>query len=413
MAELIAAVDIGTSKIATVVAELRESNNMEIKGFGVSVSKGMKKGEVTDVNALSASIQASIREAENMANCSISYIYAGVSGDNVSMTTAHGTSINHGLEITANVVQKAVKEAREYHMGTEHILLHAIPKCFSVDNKHDVAEPLGMYGKQLKTEVILVGCGKHSLNNLKNCLRRCKIHSVQFILEHLASSDAVLSNDEKDMGVCMVDIGGGTTDIAVFKDGLLKSTAVISVAGDHVTNDIARVLYLPIDEAEKLKRDYGGVAISDLGDKKDQDISGIQNKQNQNISYQSLVEVIHARYDELFNSVKTKLEEMDDDSYELSYIVLTGGSSLMEGVCDLAESVLKMPVRQGHYQSSAISYGKDLSDNYKKVLKDPRYATTIGLLLRGLQENNFNVISEHWWRRPWMYFKKNLALLRD
>lgn len=399
MSELYAALDIGTSKIATIIAKMPAGDTVEVLGVGRSPSRGMKKGIVTDVTQLSEAIRASVREAENMADCSIDSVFAGISGDHIRSVSSRGVSSNSGAEIDETTKLRAIESSKQFDFHGDYQLLHTIPRHYTLDGTSGIKQPVGMSGTRLEADVLLIACSVTALQNIKNCLRRCGIGADQFILEHIASSEAVLSEDEKNLGVCLVDVGGGTTDVAVFCDGSLVSAEVIPVAGDHVTSDITRGLRIPTGGAEALKLEHGTVMLAgDDSGNEELGVPSLGGRAERRVLRKELVDVIRPRYEELFHLVIAKLKESGYDINELvSGIVLTGGSCKIHGAADLAEDVFSAPVRVG------------VPTNIRgcsEMLSKPNFSTTVGLLRHGYKyKHEQHGIGGDWWRS----WRKRLA----
>ena len=363
---------------------------MEVIGVGHSVSQGMKKGVVTDVGKLSAAIKEALQEAEDMAQCRVHSVFVGVSGDHIRSITSRGMTSCGGSEIDEAIKLNAIKCAQEHELPGDYQLLHAVPQHFSLDQTPGIKEPVGMFGTRLEAHLLLITCADNALKNLKNCLRRCHVQGAAYILEHIASSEAVLSEDEKELGVCLIDIGGGTTDIAVFLDGSLSAIGVIPIGGDQATNDVTRGLRVPFSEAESLKLKHGAVMLDAERAAEKIEISGLGGRAPNHISAKQLVEVIRPRYEELFDLVAKKLEEMQCDMKEMvSGVVLTGGSSLVGGAAELAESMFKVPARVG--VPTNIRGTVD-------TLRQPNFSTTVGLLRYGYKHQQAK-LSENVWAR--------------
>ncbi len=296
------ALDIGTSKVVTIVADAVDASDIEILGVGTSVSRGMKKGLVVNVEELSEAIGKSVAEAEAMANHDIVHAFVGISGAHIKGVSSHGLASDRRRKISARDVARAIDTAKQLFQS-DHRLLHAIPQEFIVDGMGGIRDPRGMSGVRLEAKVHLITCAISALQNIEHCLQRCEIEAEQIILEQLASSCAVLSEDEQELGVCLVDIGGGTTDIAVFRDGSIQYTAVIPIAGDHVTNDIAVGLRTPTRYAEELKCKYGSATLRDPANNENIEVPGVGDRLPRMMSRQTLVDIIHSRYEELFEMI--------------------------------------------------------------------------------------------------------------
>jgi cell division protein FtsA len=372
----IVGLDIGTSKVAAIVGELTADGDIEIIGIGSHRSRGLKKGVVVNIESTVQSIQRAVEEAELMAGCHIDEVYAGIAGSHVRSLNSHGIVAIRDREVFPQDIERVIDAAQAVAIPADQKVLHILPQEYLVDNQEGVKEPLGMSGVRLEAKVHLVTCAVNAAQNVEKCIERCGLKVRDVILEQLASSYAVLSDDERELGVCLVDIGGGTTDIAVFTDGAIRHTAVIPIAGDQVTNDIAMALRTPTQNAEEIKIKYA-CALTQLA-RADETIKvpGVGDKPPKELSRQALAEVVEPRYDELFTLVQAELRRSGFEDLIAAGIVLTGGSSKMEGVIELAEEIFHVPVSLG-----APKHVTGLKD----IVRNPIYATGVGLLLYGKQ----------------------------
>ena len=371
---LVVALDIGTSKVACLVAELGPDGMLEILGMGSHESKGLKKGVVVNIEATVSAIQRALEEAELMADCKISQAYVGIAGSHIRSFNSTGMVAVKDREVGPLDVDRALETARAVNIPTDQQILHVLRQEFIIDGQEDVREPIGMSGVRLEVKVHIVTGAVSAAQNIIKCVRRCGIEVKDLILQPLASSRAVLSEDEKDLGVCLVDIGGGTTDIAVFTHGAIRHTAVVPIAGDQITNDIAMALRTPTADAESIKVRHG-VALRQLADPNQMlEVPGIGERGVRSLSRQTLAEVIEPRVEELYSLVQQVLRESGFEELLSSGIVLTGGSSVMQGMVELGEEIFHMPVRIG-----VPRYAGGLAE----VVRAPRYATAVGLLLEG------------------------------
>ena len=373
---LIVGLDIGTSKVAAIVGELTADGDIEIIGIGSHRSRGLKKGVVVNIESTVQSIQRAVEEAELMAGCHIDEVYAGIAGSHVRSLNSHGIVAIRDREVFPQDIERVIDAAQAVAIPADQKVLHILPQEYLVDNQEGVREPLGMSGVRLEAKVHLVTCAVNAAQNVEKCIERCGLKVKDVILEQLASSYAVLSDDERELGVCLVDIGGGTTDIAVFTDGAIRHTAVIPIAGDQVTNDIAMALRTPTQNAEEIKIKYA-CALTQLA-RADETIKvpGVGDKPPKELSRQALAEVVEPRYDELFTLVQAELRRSGFEDLIAAGIVLTGGSSKMEGVIELAEEIFHMPVSLGTPKHVT---------GLKDIVRNPIYATGVGLLLYGKQ----------------------------
>jgi cell division protein FtsA len=373
----IVGLDIGTSKVAAIVGEITPDGDLEIIGIGSHPSRGLKKGVVINIESTVQSIQRAIEEAELMVGSRIDAVYAGIAGSHVRSLNSHGIVAIRDKEVVLQDIDRVIDAAQAVPIPADQKILHILPQEYLVDRQEGVREPLGMSGVRLEAKVHLVTCAANAALNIEKCIEKCGLEVREVILEQLASSYAVLSDDERELGVCMVDIGGGTTDIAVFTEGAIRHTAVIPIAGDQVTNDIAQALRTPTQCAEEIKIKYA-CALTQLA-RADETIKvpGVGDKPAKELSRQALAEVVEPRYDELFTLVQAELRRSGFEDLMAAGIVLTGGSSKMEGVVELAEEIFHMPVSLGIPKRVV---------GLKEIVRNPVYATGVGLLLYGRQK---------------------------
>ncbi|HXR58557.1 MAG TPA: cell division protein FtsA [Burkholderiales bacterium] len=374
---LIVGLDIGTSKVAALVAELGPDGTLEVLGMGSHDSRGLKKGVVVNIEATVAAIQRALEEAELMADCKIASAFTGIAGSHIRSFNSTGMVAVKDKEVSSIDVDRAMETARAVNIPTDQQILHVLRQEFIIDAQEDVREPVGMSDVRLEVKVHIVTGAVSAAQNIVKCVRRCGLDVNDLILQPLASSRAVLSEDEKDLGVCLVDIGGGTTDLAIFTHGAIRHTAVIPIAGDQITNDIAMALRTPTPEAETIKIRHG-VALRQLADPNEMiEVPGIGDRPPRALSRQTLAEVIEPRAEELFSLVQQVLRESGHEELLSSGVVLTGGSAVMQGMVELGEEIFHMPVRIG-----VPRYAGGLAD----VVKSPRYATAMGLLFEGVAQ---------------------------
>jgi cell division protein FtsA len=374
---LVVGLDIGTSKVAALVGELGPDGTLEVLGMGSHDSKGLKKGVVVNIEATVAGIQRALEEAELMADCKIASAFTGIAGSHIRSFNSTGMVAVKDREVSAVDVERAVETAKAVNIPTDQQILHVLRQEFIIDGQEDVREPVGMSGVRLEVKVHIITGAVSAAQNIVKCVRRCGLDVNDLILQPLASARAVLSDDERDLGVCLVDIGGGTTDLAIFTHGAIRQTAVIPIAGDQITNDIAMALRTPTAEAETIKIRHG-VALRQLADPNEMiEVPGIGDREPRVMSRQTLAEVIEPRAEELFSLVQKVLRESGYEELLSSGIVLTGGSSMMQGMTELGEEIFHMPVRIGMPR-----YQGGLAD----VVRNPRYATAMGLLMEGASQ---------------------------
>ncbi|QZA77822.1 cell division protein FtsA [Deefgea tanakiae] len=374
---LIVGLDIGTSKVVAVVADVKEDGSLNVVGLGSAASKGLKRGVVVDIEKTVAAIQSALGEAELMADCKISEVYTGIAGSHIKSLNSHGMVAIKDKEVTQADIDRVIETASAVNIPTDHQVLHILSQEYVIDGQEDVKEPLGMSGVRLEVRVHIVSGAVSAVQNITKCVRRCGLEIAEVVLQPLASSYAVLTEDEKDLGVCLVDIGGGTTDIAVFIGGSIRHTAVIPIAGDQITNDVAMALRTPTGEAENIKIQHG-VALRHMTDPQTMiEVPGVGERGARQMSRHTLAEVIEPRVEELYSFVQAELRRVGFEDRLSSGIVITGGASLMPGMTDLAEEIFHMPVRLG-----LPRYVGGLAE----VVKNPRYSTAVGLLILARQQ---------------------------
>lgn len=371
---MIVGLDIGTSKVVAIVGELTNDRKLEVVGLGSHPSRGLKRGVVVNIESTVQSIQRAVEEAELMAGCEIHAVYAGIAGSHVRSLNSHGIVAIKNKEVTAEDVDRVIDAARAVAIPADQKILHILPQEFLIDSQEGIREPIGMSGVRLEAKVHIVTGAESAAQNIVKCVQRCGLSVEDVVLEQLASSYAVLADDEKELGVCLVDIGGGTTDIAVFSGGAIRHTAVIPIAGDQVTNDIAVSLRTPTHHAEEIKMKYA-CALSQLANSDETiEVPSVGDRPARRLARQTLAEVVEPRYEELFALIREELRRSGFEEVIAAGVVLTGGSAKMEGAVELAEEVFHMPVRLGLPQQVT-----GLAD----VVRNPIHATGVGLLLYG------------------------------
>ncbi|WP_251358003.1 cell division protein FtsA [Kangiella sp. TOML190] len=371
---LIVGLDIGTSKVVAIVGEVSGDDSVDIIGIGSHPSRGLKKGVVVNIESTVASIQRAIEEAELMAGCQIHSVYTGIAGSHIKSLNSHGIVAIKDHEVGSSDVERVIDAAKAVAIPADQKILHVLPQEFIIDNQEGIREPVGMSGVRLEAKVHMVTGAVSAAQNITKCVARCGLETEDVILEQLASSHAVLTDDEKELGVCIIDIGGGTTDIAIFTGGAIRHTAVIPIAGDQVTNDIAVALRTPTQFAEEIKIKYACALRQLINQDETIEVPSVGEREPRRLSRQILADVVEPRYSELFELVQAEIRRSGFESIIAAGMVITGGGSKMEGVIELAEEVFHMPVRQGMPQ-----HIKGLVD----VVKNPIYATGVGLLLYG------------------------------
>jgi cell division protein FtsA len=376
---MIVGLDIGTSKVVAIVGEINTEGTVDIVGIGSHPSRGLKKGVVVNIESTVQSMQRAVEEAELMAGVQIHSVYAGIAGSHVRSLNSHGIVAIKDKEVTQSDVERVMDAARAVAIPADQQILHVLAQEFIIDDQEGIREPVGMSGVRLEAKVHLVTGAVSAAQNIIKCVRRCGLEVEDTILEQLASSHSVLTEDEKELGVCLVDIGGGTTDIAVFTGGAIRHSAVIPIAGDQVTNDIAVALRTPTQHAEDIKIRYA-CALRQLANPEESiEVPSVGDRPPRRLSRQTLAEVVEPRYEELLNLVQAELRRSGYEDLVAAGVVLTGGSSKMEGVVELAEEVFHMPVRLGLPQ-----YVSGLVD----VVRNPIHATGVGLVLYGSQHRS-------------------------
>ncbi len=370
--EIVVGLDIGTTKIVALVAEVSPEGRLNVIGMGSQDSRGLKKGVVVNIEDTVATISRVIQEVELMADCKVKDVYTGIAGSHIKSFNSDGMVAIKDKEVLPADVERVVETARAMPIPAEQEILHILTQEFVIDGQDGIREPIGMSGMRLEVRVHIVTGAISAAQNIVKCVRRCGLEVNDLVLQPLASSYAVFSEDEKDLGVCLVDIGGGTTDLAVWTQGAIRHTSVIPIAGDQITNDIAMALRTPTREAEDIKCKFG-CALADLADPEDViDVAGVDDRPSRKLSRRALADVIQPRVEELFELVQAELRRSGFDQVLSSGIVLTGGSSVMPGMIELGEEVFHMPVRLG-----IPKYTGALAD----VVQHPRFATACGLLL--------------------------------
>jgi cell division protein FtsA len=373
---IIVGLDVGTSKVVALVGEVRADGTLELIGLGSHPSRGLRRGVVVNIDSTVQSIQRAIEEAELMAGVEIRSVFAGISGSHVKSLNSHGIVAIKDKEVAPGDVARVMDAAQAVAIPADQKILHVLPQEFVIDGQEGIREPIGMAGVRLEARVHIVTGAESAAQNIVKCVQRCGLEVEDIVLEQLASSFAVLTDDEKELGVCLVDIGGGTTDIAVFTTGAIRHTAVIPIAGDQVTNDIAVSMRTPTPYAEEIKIRYA-CALSQLANPDETiEVPSVGDRPPRRLARQTLAEVVEPRYEELFQLIREELRRSGFEELMAAGIVLTGGSAKMEGAIELAEEVFHMPVRLGVPQ-----FIEGLSD----VVRNPIHATGVGLLLYSKQ----------------------------
>lgn len=380
---LIVGLDIGTAKVVVAVAEIQEDGSLNVIGLGSAPSRGLKRGMVVDIEKTVLAIQTALGDAELMADCKINEVISGISGSHIKGTNSDGMVAIKDREVSQADMDRVLETARAVQIPADHEVLHVIPQEFVIDGQEGVKEPLGMSGVRLEVRVHIVSGAVSAVQNVTKCVRRCGLEISEVVLQPLASAYAVLTEDEKELGVCLIDIGGGTTDVAIFAGGSIRYTAVIPVAGDQITNDIAQALRTPTAEAENIKLQYG-VALRHLTDPQQMiEVPGVGERGSRSMSRHTLAEVIEPRVEELYSLALAEVRRSGWADRLSSGVVITGGAATMPGMIELGEEMFHQPVRLG-----LPRYVGGLAE----VVKNPRYSAAVGLLLLAREQMHKNPI---------------------
>ena len=373
---LVVGLDIGTSKISVAVGEITPDNQLSIVGVGNQPARGMDKGGVNDLNLVIQSIQRAINEAELMADCRISSVYLGISGKHISCQNENGMVPINDQEVIQEDVDNVIHTARSVPLSAERRMLHVLPQEYSIDCQDGIKSPIGMSGVRMEAKVHIITCANDMAKNIVKCVERCDLNVDQLIFSALASSYAVLTEDEKELGICVVDMGAGTMDISVFTGGALRHTAVIPVAGNQVTSDIAKIFRTPMSHAEDIKVQYACALRQLVSMEENIEVPSVGGRPARSMSRHTLAEVVEPRYHELFELIQEEIREAGLEDQIAAGYVLTGGTAKMEGVVEFAEEVFQMPVR--------IAKPMDVC-GLKEYVNDPSYAPVVGLLHYGMR----------------------------
>ena len=373
---LVVGLDIGTSKISVAVGEITPDNQLSIVGVGNQPARGMDKGGVNDLNLVIQSIQRAINEAELMADCHITSVYLGISGKHISCQNENGMVPINDKEVMQDDVDNVIHTARSVPISAERRMLHVLPQEYSIDCQDGIKSPIGMSGVRMEAKVHIVTCANDMAKNIVKCVERCDLKADQLIFSALASSYAILTDEEKELGICVVDMGAGTMDIAVFTGGALRHTAVIPVAGNQVTSDIAKIFRTPLSHAEDIKVQYACALRQMVSMEENIEVPSVGGRPARSMSRHTLAEVVEPRYQELFELIQEELRECGLEDQIAAGYVLTGGTAKMEGVVEFAEEVFQMPAR--------VAQPSDVC-GLKEYVNDPTYSTVVGLLHYGMQ----------------------------
>ena len=376
--DLIVGLDIGTTKICVIVAE-RSENGVDIVGIGTHPSRGLRKGVVVDIEATVESIKAAVEDAELMADCEINAVYAGIAGSHIRGINSHGVVAVKDGEVREGDVKRVIDAAKAVAIPMDREVIHVLPQEFIIDDQDGIREPLGMSGVRLEAKIHIVTAAVTSAQNVVKCANKAGLDVIDIVLEPLASAQAVLASDERDLGVCMIDIGGGTTDIAVFQDGSIKNTAVLGLGGYHLTNDIAVGLRTPFDEAERIKKKFGVASSRYLASDDVISVPSVGGRRPREVSRKILCEIIEPRVEEILSLARQEITKAGLEDMIPSGVVLTGGASALAGMPELAEEIFEAPVRRG----SPTQIG-----GLQDVVRSPMYATGVGLVVFGNSRRN-------------------------
>ncbi len=378
--------DIGTTKVACIIAEADRNGELKIMGVGVSPSDGLRKGVVVNIDKTVKSIQKAVEEAELMAGTDVTEVYVGIAGDHIRAINSRGAIATKGEnnEITQQDVDRAIENARAISMPKDREILHVIPQEFIVDDQKGIKDPIGMCGVRLETQVHIITGAVTSAQNIYRSVEKAGFKVVDLVLEPLASSYAVLEEDEKELGVALIDMGGGTTDIAIYSDNSIRHTAVVGMGGEYVTKDIAQGIRTPIDQAEEIKRKYGCSFAPLVKQNQFVSVPGVGGREQREVSRAVLASIIEPRVEEILTIARREITKTEYAKTLGAGLVITGGGALMEGLLELAEKVFEMPVKLG------LPYG---FGGLTEAARSPMHATGVGLCKYAM-EKNFRPVNE-------------------
>jgi len=376
---VIVGLDVGTTKICAIMGEINQDQMVDIIGLGTSPSRGLRRGVVVNIDHTVSSIRKAVNDAELMAGCQADTVYAGISGGHIKGINSHGVIAIKNREVTAVDIDRVIDAARAVAIPADREVIHILPQEFMVDDQEVIKEPIGMAGVRLEARVHIVTGAVSAAQNIVRCTHRSGLRVQDLVLQQIAAAEAVLSPDEKELGVALVDVGGGTTDVAVFVEGAIRHTAVISVGGDQLTNDVAVGLRTPLAEAERIKKRYGCALGSLVNGEETISVPGVGGRGPRVLSRSVLADIVEPRLEEIFGLVRRELEKYNLVSGMASGVVLTGGTVAIEGSCELAEQIFDAPVRLGY--PMGISGLVD-------VVNSPLYATGVGLVLWGARNRD-------------------------
>ncbi|MEL0114801.1 MAG: cell division protein FtsA [Gammaproteobacteria bacterium] len=382
---VVVGLDIGTSKVVCLVGSYSENGKLNVSALGSYPSSGLKKGVVVNIDATTDAIKKAVEQAQKMIEEPIKSVFVGIAGNHIKSLNSHGAVGIKDKEVKPADIDRVIDSAQAVSIPSDQKVLHVLPQEFIIDDQDGIKDPLGMSGVRLESKVHLVTCSNSAILNIEKCVKNCGLKVNKYVLEQLASSYSILSDDEKELGVCLVDIGGGTTDIAIFNSGSIVFTGVIPIAGDQVTSDIAQALRTPTSQAEEIKQKHGCSVAEFTKDDETIEVMGVGGRPPRELSRRSLAEIVEPRYVELFELVKAEISRNGFENDIPAGIVLTGGTSKMEGVVELAESIFQTSVRLG--------IPNDFS-GMENILQNPIYATSIGLVEHGYSQVSSDLIAE-------------------
>lgn len=375
--DIIAGLDLGTTKVCALVAEENEDGGLDVIGVGSVPSKGLKKGVVVNIESTVQAIRAAIEQAETMAGCEIRNVFVGIAGSHIRGEYREGVAAITSREVSSSDVERVLEQAKAVHLPADRQVIHVLPQEFIVDDQDGIREPIGMSGVRLEARVHMVTAASMAIQNILKVCQRCNLDVAEVVLQPLASAEAVLSDDEREIGVALVDIGGGTTDILLYQGGAVVHTAVIPLGGISLTNDVAQIMRTPIAEAERLKIKYGCAASSMVDPEAMIEVPSVGGRAPRVLRRRALSDIIEPRVEEIFSAVRHVLAESGFSEMLASGVVLTGGATLLDGMPELAEQVLGLPVRRG---------GPAGMGGLVDVVRSPAYATAVGLVKHGAQK---------------------------
>jgi cell division protein FtsA len=378
---IVVGLDIGTSKVCAVIGEMSEQG-VEIIGVGSHPSQGLRKGVVINIEGTVNSVKKAVEEAGLMAGCEIHTVFTSISGGHIKAFNSHGIVAVKNKEVTQRDLERVIDAARAVAIPMDRDVLHVLPQDYVIDDQDGIREPLGMSGVRLEAKVHIVTGAATSAQNIVKCCNRTGLNVAEMVLAPLAAAEAVLSDEERELGVVLVDVGGGTTDIAIYHDGAVKHTAVVGIGGNHVTNDIAAGLRTPFNDAERIKQRYGSAKAVMVPASERVEVPGVAGKGAGSVSRQILCEIIEPRFDEIFELVQKEIVKSGFEGALTSGIVITGGSMLLPGAVEMAERSFGLPVRLG-----LPAHVRGLVD----IIRNPTYATGVGLVLHGMKRHERNV----------------------